>query len=294
MLLSAGLLATGLFFSACEDTVTPVDTGTPTAVTGVMALSSGDSSVSLKWTSSSYETNSNFKDMNIEFTDGSANFEIASPLAKGTTSVNITGLKTGTEYTFSIYTRGTDGKKSTAATIKWSPAKRWTKFTNGNDIKLYETSSSFASGLTFTATGPESHVLADANMWDLCLDTRNDSYDIGSPALSSYTISAARTTLIAFDTAKYKNVTALNDVFESASLNPTKETLVNFNGVTKGFMFNFKTKDGNYGRVLVKATGGAILQGTAPNRYVDLEISYNPTANKPYGLAGKAEETANK
>lgn len=75
----------------------------------------------------------------------------------------------------------------------------------------------------------------------------------------------------------------LNQVFDTQINIGTTEQLINFTAANRGFVFACRTQDGNFAKVFVKAnTSGVILQGTAPNRYVEVEISYQPVANVPY------------
>jgi len=303
LVLSAGILATGLFFSACEDTVTPVTPGVPTAVTAVMAQSSGDSSIGLKWTASSYESNSNFKDYNIEFTDGTASFQISSPLVKGTAMVDISGLKTGMEYTFSIYTRGTDGQKSTAATMKWAPAKRF------KSVRVYETSSSKGSGMNLSS-GTTLNI-SSGEMWDLCFDTKTATNLVfGSPNATGYTDNAgkfvsngktAKTTTIYSDSTAPTTVAprtvdadSLNAIFESKNIGvgtlAKQITVENLDARTKGFVLYAKTQEGKYAKVCVKAASGKVVQSGADGKFLDCDVSVQ-TSNVPYAMFGHNDNT---
>lgn len=273
--------------TGCEETVTPVDPiVVPNAPTGLMA-NSGDSTIFVKWTASTTTTVTKYRISAMasgSTTKISFNDVASTDIANG---VELKGLTNGTVYTISVQAVTAD-TVSSAASIMWSPARRWTTFTNANPIKLYETASSFASGMAFTTAGPESRTLTQGATWDLCVDTRNEVFDIGSPEMSSYTITGPRSTKIGFDSTKYSNASSLNTIFFSDSVKVSAPALVNFNNVTKPFMFVFQTQDGNYGRCLVKATNNTILQGAAGSRYVELEVSYNPTAGKPYAKIGNA------
>lgn len=304
MLLSAGLLATGLFFSACEDTVTPVDTGTPTAVTGVMMQSSGDSSIALKWTTSAYESNSNFQDYNVSFTDGVTTYDLSSsPLPKGSTGVDIIkagtqGLKTGTEYTFTIITRGKDGKTASTATMTWSPAKRY------KSVRVYESSSSKGSGMNLSSG--TSLNIASGEMWDLCFDTKDAAnFVFGSPNATAYTGNdgkfvsngkTAKTTSVYSDSTGVGTFAAhtvaadsLNGVFESKALGTglyaKQITVEKLATLTKGFVVYAKTQEGNYAKVYVKAAGGKVVQDGTDGKYLECDISVQ-TSTKPYAMFG--------
>ncbi|MES2765193.1 MAG: fibronectin type III domain-containing protein [Bacteroidota bacterium] len=265
-----------------ENTVDPVgtdSTAAPLAPTGLMA-NSQSGAVALKWTSSASTNVSNYElTVSPAPTSGSSTISIGSAL----NTYVVSNLTNGTTYSFSLKAKSST-KSSAPATISWAPATRM------SGVKVYETaSSSFGSGLNFSSGS----VLTVANgaTWDLGLDTRTvggaPSYDLGSPSLTSYTFpGAVKTTLIS--DKRYEGATSLDAVFDtealgsSAAMAPTTARLINFTSVTQGFVFFAKTAEGNYAKVLVKAVGGKILQGTAPNRYVEMDVSYQSATNIPY------------
>ena len=92
----------------------------------------------------------------------------------------------------------------------------------------------------------------------------------------------------------WPNVSSLDEVYESVDLTSgtLEEALYNFNAQDAAgapFAFVVKTENGNFAKVLVKATGGSLLQGTAPDRYVDLEISYQSGVDVPYAVKAKQD-----
>jgi hypothetical protein len=306
--LGAALLA-GVFLLGCEETTTPQEPTTqspPQPPSNLQALSVNDSIVRLKWTPSPSESNANFGFYRLRIYDDAAG-RLVGTLRLGTQSpVDITGLSSGTVYRFELYavwrdtTRDT-AQSLTAAVVRWAPATRYTTLPDGSPIRLYETASSLPSGLDFEGPDgkPRTLTVAQANEWDLCLDTRGGSWDIGSPGMSSYTIANPRRTLL--DTARlrqqrYLAVDSLNQVFETEAFGSTTlaEALVNFNNQRRGFILVLRTQDGNWAKVFVKADAqGNILRGTEPNRYVELEISYQKQPNVPYALpAGRQEPSA--
>ncbi len=305
----ASILALGLaflLFGACEESTTPQEPSTtspPQPPSNLQALSVNDSTVRLRWNPSPSESNANFGFYRLRVYDD-AQGRLLGVIRLGTQSpVDITGLRSGTVYRFELYavwrdtTRDTS-QSLTAAVVRWAPAARYTQLSDGSPIRLYETDSQFPSGLDLEGPDgkPRTLTVAQGSEWDLCLDTRGGSWDIGSPALSSYTIATPRRTLI--DTArlrqpKYLAVDSLNQIFETEAFGSTTlaEALANFNTQRRGFVLVLRTQDGNWAKVFVKADAqGNILRGTAPNRYVELEISYQKTPNVPYALPSSAWE----
>lgn len=300
-------LVAALFFLGCEETSAPEQPPTPSSPpqppSNLQALSVNDSTVRLRWTPSPSESNANFGFYRLRVYDDAQGRLLDTIRLGPQTPVDITGLRSGTVYRFELYavwrdtTRDT-AQSVTAAVVRWAPAARFTTLSDGSPIRLYETDSQFPSGLDFEGPDgkPRTLTVAQSNEWDLCLDTRVGSWDIGSPRLSTYTIANPRQTLI--DTLrlrqqKYLQVDSLNQVFETEAFGASTlaEALANFNNQRRGFIVVLRTQEGNWAKVFVKADAqGNILRGTAPNRYVELEISYQKTPNVPYALPSAPQE----
>ncbi|MCS7177342.1 MAG: fibronectin type III domain-containing protein [Candidatus Kapabacteria bacterium] len=273
----------------------------PAPPSNLQALSVNDSTVRLKWTASPSESSPDFGFYHLSVYED-ATSRLVGTIRLGTrTPVDITGLRTGVIYRFELRsswrdTTRSDARSTTAAVVRWSPATRYTTLPDGSPIRLYETASRFPSGLDLEGPDgkPRTLTVAQGNEWDLCLDTRpvqgRESWDIGSPGKSSYDITSPRRTLI--DTLRikqqrYLTVDSLNQIFETEAFGGVgmAEVLFNFNNQRRGFIVVLRTQDGNWAKVFVKADAqGNVLQGTSPNRYVELEVSYQKTPNVPYAL----------
>lgn len=276
----------------CNTNEDPVNPGTtPNPPTALMATSVNATTVGLKWTAPSNPAATSYE---VTATPTNGGASVVKTFT--TTSGSVDGLVANTEYTFTVKSLNGTSKSTTGAVIKWAGAARYT-----TNITLYETASGNGSGMTFPNTAGLR--IAQGGQWDLCLDTRDNtsttpptpSFDIGSPTKSSYTDNAskfpngdqARVTLLG---KTWSGVSSLDDVYESVDLSlagTLGEALINFNAAnTSGspFAFVVKTASGNFAKVLVKASNGKLLQGTSPNRYVDLEVSYQSGANLPYAL----------
>ncbi len=294
------LLAFGLL--GCEESTTP-EQPAPQPPSNLQALSVNDSTVRLRWSPSPSESNPNFGFYRLRVYEDAVG-RLVGVVRLGTqTPVDITGLRSGTVYRFELYavwrdTTQSPSESATAAVVRWAPATRYTTLPDGSPIRLYETASTLPSGLDLEGPDGQPRTLrvAQGNEWDLCLDTRGESWDIGSPRLSTYNIANPRRTLI--DTlrlrqARYLQVDSLNQIFETEAFGATSmaEALRNFNNLRRGFLIVLRTQDGNWAKVFVKADAqGNILRGTSPNRYVELEISYQKTANVPYALPVHGQE----
>lgn len=287
-------------FVSCTD---PVGGGggttivVPAAVTGLQATSVDESTVRLRWTASSTAAATGYR-ITVLSSTGTV---IGTPQNTSTstaTIADISGLTAGRVYTFRVQTRTKD-TVSAETTINWSPATR-VRLANGAPVRIYESESSFGSGLAIQGGVAQNLTVASASRWDIGLDTRpgtngQPSFDIGSPNKTSYTAfnnNGGRKTFVS--STVYSPVDSLNQVFDTQFSGGTDERLITFTTANRGFVMGVRTQDGNFAKVFVKASAaGVILQGTAPNRYVEVEISYQPVANVPYAAYfNKAAEAA--
>jgi len=215
---------------------------------------------------------------------------------KATKQYDVTGLTEGTEYTFKVYGKYATGVESTTpAEVIWSPATRFDEIA-ATTIRVYETESSKGSGLDLydaTTKGPQILTVSSGSMWNLGLDTRTSSKVLFGPARSidyNYTGTPALTE-IGQDILFYSN--SLDEAFDNVPMNSGVDysaavidlNTLNLNGKT-AVIFLVRTDatsgDWNYAKVMVKKTGGNWLQGTAPDRYIEVEISFQKIINVPY------------
>jgi hypothetical protein len=281
-LLAAATLVALIMVGCNENTTTPTD-AVPNAPTGLMATSNSSTQISLKWTPPTAGTFKSYT-LQVTATGLDTTFTISDATAAGFVA---SGLTNGTTYKFSLKSVNGTAKSATAATISWSPSTRFTEI-NGNSIRLYEYSSTRGSGLQLynpTTKSPEVMNVAGGSDWDFAIDNNPkiglvDSLDTGSPGALSFTIAPRRVTMMG---KIYFNVNSLDDIYESADLTVIDEgsyTLPNV--ATGGYCMVLKTADGNFAKVLIKSVGGKILQGTAPDRYCEVEISYQTAKNVPH------------
>ncbi|MCU0426944.1 MAG: fibronectin type III domain-containing protein [Candidatus Kapabacteria bacterium] len=279
-LLAASCAALALFvFVACDNSGTgPGTTVTvPAAVDSLQATSINQTTVRLRWRASATAAVTGYRVTIVNTASG------ATIGTTNTTSTlfDVTGLTAGTVYAFRIQSRTAD-TVSTAREIRWSPAVRVTTM-QGGAIRIYETASGFGSGLRIQGGTALNLTVARGNEWDLGINTRSDTMRIGSPGRLGYTgITMPRTTRIG--NAAYTNIDSLSQVFDTEIQMGPADTFDVPRTVTRGFVFAFQTQEGNFAKVLVKSASGVILQGASPNRYIEVEISYQPVANVPYAI----------
>ncbi len=274
-LLATATLVALIMVGCNENTTDPTDS-VPNAPTSLMATSNSSTQISLKWTPPTAGTFKSYT-LQVTATGLDTTFTISDATAAGFVA---TGLTNGTKYTFSLKSVNGTAKSATAATISWSPATRF-----ANDIRIYEASSSKGSGLRLyndITLAPEVLNISGGSLWDFGIDNKGitDSLDSGSPGALSFVIAPRRITLMG---KIYSNVTSLDDIYESADLTVSSEGAYTLpNVATGGYCMVLKTADGNFAKVLIKSVGGKILQGTAPDRYCQVEISYQTAKGVPH------------
>jgi hypothetical protein len=303
--------AIGVFLGGCEDTTTntPV-TFIPAPPSNLMALSIDETTVRLKWTPSPSESNAEFKGYRITATSGSQTFN-PNTVGKGETIVEIKSLDANKTYTFTVaaYTNDT---VSAGISIQWAGAKRF------RGIRAFETASANGSGIRLL--DGTNLTIANGTEWDVCLDTRTDSGQVnwafGSPRASTYTDGAgrflrgakagqlAKATIIFCDSTSQGYVPSfvvadsLEAVFESQAIGSGKKQvqilLENLQNQAKSVVLYAMVAPDNsanppanqyrFAKILLKAAGGSILQGTSPNRYVEIDYSIQTAVGVPYAL----------
>lgn len=278
-LLAAATLVALIMVGCNENTTDPTD-AVPNAPTGLMATSNSSTKITVKWTAPTAGTFTGYK-LKVTGTGLDTTFTISDKTAIGYFVDNLTN---GTKYTFALSSVNGTASSATAASISWSPSTRFTEI-NGNTIRLYETASTRGSGLRLyneTTKLPEVMNIAAGSSWDFAIDNKGiaDSVDTGSPGALSFVIAPRRVTLMG---KIYSNVSSLDDIYESADLTASVEGAYTLpNAATGGYCMVLKTADGNFAKVLVKSVGGKILQGTAPDRYCEVEIAYQTAKNVPH------------
>lgn len=284
-LFAASVAVVAVFaFVACDNSGTgPGTTVTvPAAVDSLQATSINQTTVRLRWRASATTTVTGYRVTIVNTASG------ATIGTTNTTSTlfDVTGLTAGTVYAFRIQSRTAD-TVSAAREIRWSPAVRVTTM-QGGAIRIYETASGFGSGLGIQGGTALNLTIARANDWDLGIATRSaDTLLFGSPGGLGY---AAINRMNMPDTRTgdnlYLNVDSLNQVFDTqVQMGAPGAFTIPLRTITRGFVLAFQTRAGNFGKAFVKSANGTILQGTAPNRYIEVEISYQPVANVPYAIA---------
>jgi hypothetical protein len=62
-----------------------------------------------------------------------------------------------------------------------------------------------------------------------------------------------------------------------------RSILIDNGAVSTSRILFFRSNDGNFGRLLVKRqSNGTLIGGTSPDRFLDLEVSYQPIPHNVY------------
>jgi|GEM_PF-837120 len=212
------------------------------------------------------------------------------------TNVTISALLSGRAYAFSVYSVRSEVFSATSATVSGAPANRYS-----TGIRMYEKSSSQGSGLIVDPSkgGPENiNITVPSTDVQLAMfvDDVNKKMLIGP----LYGLEEYRN-VDGFDRNVYISdsiylIPGLNEWYDNQPISDRISEGGNLSHFPLPFqmspqsqnMLMFYLRTGvadnyHYARVLLKKdASGKILQGTAPNRYVELEISYQTAPNVPY------------
>lgn len=284
------------FFNACEETTTTDTTPLPAGPDSLKATSIDSSTVRLLWKLSPDDGKSYFKGYVLYITPGAFQPKV---IGKGTQMFDVAGLSDGTIYTFELKAINTDDKESkTSAKIQWSPAFRFVNNVNNEAIRVYETASQFGSGLQLyepTSGKPKTLKVASGEFWNLGLYTKGTEQSvytatyISNNNMYNFPVPPSSTTEISEDIFLTNN---LDNVFDSQALSAHNFSTNYYIDLTdpdyrNGVVFIVRTKlpgqtDWNYAKVLIKPGLTGLLQGTADNRYIECEISYQKKTGVPY------------
>jgi hypothetical protein len=267
------------YFTGCTQTET-VNTGS--APTNVMAASLGSSSIGIKWTRDA----SDASDDTVYVTDQSTGIVVQKLVATSPSSQQIaTGLHTATMYDFVVHS-----VNGNSAKLTWMTANRYT------GIKVYE----------FDANGPSGLNLANGTNVSLQGNTTGAGVDFW---LDEDTSSASglmlkggqrydpnwRHSYVNNDQVYASNGTgsALDAAYSSTDFSAFMTQVANSTGTlynqfaipataNGSRIITVETADGNLARVELVPNGSSYIYGSGSNRYITVNVSYNPSTHMPY------------
>ena len=218
----------------------------------------------------------------------------------GQSSTVVTGLTEGLIYTFSIVVTASssDYTDSDPASIQWSPARRITTDLTLPEIKVYETaSSSFPSGLIFFVSSSNSSKtvsIANPGADSLLID----AYARTESGSSSLTLRSAHLFRATWRITRFSSVSRNAASLDDPQAAPPDSTTysssntsitIGSSAVTSSQVYYFKGNDGNYGRILVRQnpSDNTLIWGSSPDRYLNVQISYQTVPYNPYARPTK-------
>jgi hypothetical protein len=276
----------GFAFASCttEDTV-----GTNPGPTGLMARSDNASTISLKWTRASGDIGPD----TVVITGGSTAIAPVVVSAAASTAV-INGLTNGPLYSFTVH-----GNGGASTALQWMTAVR----TNG--VKIYQYSSTGASGLALNVNGTATPISVDTtndpsvkSKVDFILD--DNIYDSGIPSPPG----------LSFESANF--VFRGGNGLRKSTLAPAAEYVVggldadwastSYSAAMSGQGTNYDlseeadydtkgspillahTPEGNFAKIEIvpDPTSHKLYSGSGFNKYITVNVSYQPTPNQPY------------
>jgi hypothetical protein len=156
--------------------------------------------------------------------------------------------------------------------------------------------------MMFDPTGgaPKVRTVANGDDWDLGLDTRNSKIIFGSATQIDYGYTGTPKPTQIFG-EKYFEAQSLNDLFDSQAMNAggndakyvEKTFDITSVASSNNLIFYVRKINSsgkyNYAKVMIlkNPSGAGYMQGPTSNRYIELQISYQKTADVPYAKVVK-------
>jgi hypothetical protein len=249
-----------LSIAGCSNDDGPISTSNEfLPPTNLRALSK-DASVQLIWDAPAFQSNSDFARYRIVTTGATTRTDSTTA-----TTCIVPGLVNGTIDTFVVFTVKTNGVISKGSEkILWGSTARYMH------RRIYEFDAQDSSGLDFTGGDVVRFLQSNRDSIDLWIDGQNGAtLLLKSPSLDS-TSTGWRTTHFALQAGsgldQYYPIPAASAI-TALSL-----------GISNTSVYYAVTQNGNYARFVIPKG----IQGTAPKRYVDIDIAYNSDPNNPW------------
>jgi hypothetical protein len=290
VLLVIALLA---FATACDEESTgPVDADV-SAPTNLRAASASEA-VILNWTPSASEGQDNFGGYKVTVLNKETNQSFFENAPKGN-GHTVTGLSNGTRYQITVRAvTSLDKESADAASIEWAPAVRRDVNQDGQEIRVYSTTStSFNSGVDFFNASGVCEVIPQASQifkdrGDLFVYAPNETSNfmvLRSPSAAvNFTGLETQFSTVSYDNddldAQYVTTPPATGTYTAPEVTITNAT------VSTGKVVYGRLKRGTdyyYFRLLVKrGANGKLVQGSGADRYLELVVSYQHIRNVPF------------
>ena len=303
-----GVIAT-MLVSCSDNTTNTVDNSNriPNPPTKLRATSIDQNTVRVKWDLSNSESDSLFTGYRITYNGSPTSFD----LPKGTGMRDFANFLEGVKYTIKVVALFSNGNTSSVDSVIWSPASRFVTNINDAPIRIYETASSFGSGLQLyepTNQKPKGLKVASGSDWNLGIYTTNyngtSGLMFGSPDSLNYSYTGTpKITEISSD--YYDEASSLDEIFDTqaldaANFSPGIYDLTQFKPTNGALVFIVRTYESgllqqpNYAKVLIKYVNNSFLQGSGSDRYIECVISYQLVKGVPFAITAPKADNQNK
>lgn len=308
-LLMSGLIAAlaGFFVVGCnenpDDPGTGNDDDTAAAASGLAAVSLAEvGAVGLAWEAST-TTGATYK---VSWKTSGSTAVLGTENVTGT-STKITGLTAGTKYTFTVVASATGAVDSDPVSIEWAPASRYTEDkTAGGIIRIYARSVvGKGSGIVIQSDGAY-NALTAASQSDQAFGMIHLIADVGASG-SNIRIGAPESFTDFAAVAKFRKDVQISDNYYTLSpaigldgwysedpltalfTTNNKGNFTIADQQTGGAGVAFAARWGTAGSeryarifVLPGANGKLIQTDSGQDPFIEIQISYQPTAGVPY------------
>jgi len=263
----------------------------PAPVTELVATSIDSTSIRIKWLASVTESDPAF-DRYIVSINGTDGYIRQDTILRVSNPYKISGLKQEVIYRIDVYTMIKGGELSEKTSVVWAPAYRFKEIYSSVPIRIYEQDSPKGCGIDLfesTTRKPRILTLDSSEYWSMGLSV-DTNVRFGSARLLGYDF---KDKLPAFTEISdfYYDTPILDIVYGTDPLNVAlySSKLVNLTEIEPQIKSHLillvrtrETGDSvnfNYAKILIKKIDGKFLQGTAGNRYIECELSYQKTPN---------------
>lgn len=288
-------------FASCRDSTGPERTRLD-AISELKAYSRDSTSIGLAWTASPSVNTSYMAHQRLIVLSGQTVVR-DSALASNETAAVVQNLVEGTIYQLEVSVKANSTspyRDSFPVSIDWSPAKRFfIDAGSGQPLRLYESDSPgnlhALRCYLDSLGGPRLLSLASAERaaMDFYLLSSGPALTLRTGSIYSQMPVGRQTRFseaLPLDAATLDHPQSFVAAAETYLLD---EVNVPSGTILTGKIFFARTEDQHYLRILVvKGVNNSLVQGTSPNRYIDLALSYQSTPGIRFANTGTGSSTS--
>ena len=289
---SLSYLFLAVLTTACKEAPADPNRDRLASVSALQAFSADSTTVGLAWTATTATNTGYMADHEIIVRAGEQILQTLNT-PNSATSYSVFGLTEGVVYTFELTVRANETSpylNSQPVTIAWSPAKRLTSDAGtGAPLRLYESDSpgnmhalrlysDSAKGARLVSLSSVERAEMDVYLLSAPVGVRLRSGDLyaQSPAGKETKFSER----IPVSASSLDNPQPFAPGLETYSLD---EVNIPTESVQTGLIFFARTADNHYVRILVlRGANNRLIEGTASNRYITVQLSYQSVAGIQY------------